>query len=78
MTTRYLGEWLGDGNHYRMQLAGDAADNPDQRIAEDVRQFIDGDRTASGSCRSGSGCSNAIVSLVSFVVILWGCRKRRR
>ncbi len=25
-----------------MQLLGDAADNPDQRIAEDVKQFIEG------------------------------------
>ena len=42
MTGRYLGEWLHDANHYRMQLLGDAADNPDQRIAEDVRDFIRG------------------------------------
>ena len=34
---------MTDANHYRMQLLGDAADNPDQRIAEDVRQFIDVD-----------------------------------
>ena len=31
--------WRG-ANHYRMQLLGDAADNPDQRIAEDINQFI--------------------------------------
>ena len=36
MTKSYLGEWLGHANHYRMQLLGDAADNPDQRIAEDI------------------------------------------
>ena len=28
-------------NHYRMQLLGDAADNPDQRISEDIALFID-------------------------------------
>ena len=28
MTTRHLGQWLHDANHYRMQLVGDAADNP--------------------------------------------------
>ena len=54
---RYLGDWLGDGNHYRMQLAGDAADNPDQRIAEDMQQFIDGGSNGVGICRSGSACS---------------------
>ena len=41
MTDRYLGEWLDDANHYRMQLQGDAADNPDQRITEDVKLFVD-------------------------------------
>ena len=36
MTNRFLARWLDGGNHYRMQLLGDAADNPDQRIAEDI------------------------------------------
>ena len=37
MTKAYLGNWLDGANHYRMQLLGDAADNPDQRIAEDIQ-----------------------------------------
>ena len=41
MTKAYLGDWLDDANHYRMQLLGDAADNPDQRIAEDIQMFIE-------------------------------------
>ena len=41
MTTKYLGEWLHDANHYRMQLQGDAADNPDQRISDDVKLFVE-------------------------------------
>ncbi len=36
LTTRYLGHWLNNANHYRMQVLGDGADNPDQRIAEDT------------------------------------------
>ena len=48
-----------------MQLLGDAADNPDQRIAEDINLFID--RTLSVSV----GLLSAIVTLCSFVVILW-------
>ena len=39
MTRRYLDHWLAGSNHYRMQLLGDAADNPDQRIADDIRLF---------------------------------------
>jgi vitamin B12/bleomycin/antimicrobial peptide transport system ATP-binding/permease protein len=66
MTRHYLGEWLEGPNHYRMQLQGDAADNPDQRMTEDVKLFIE--RTMD----IGLGLLNAIVSLASFVVILWG------
>ena len=72
MTTRYLGDWLADGTHYRMQLLGDAADNPDQRIAEDVKQFIDGGSNGVGLLPIGLGLLNAVVTLGSFVVILWG------
>ena len=66
MTTLYLGQWLHDANHYRMQLRGDAADNPDQRITDDVKLFVD--RTLD----IGVGLLSAVVTLVSFVVILWG------
>ena len=41
MTSRYLGQWMNKANHYRMQLLGDAADNPDQRISDDVKLFVD-------------------------------------
>jgi putative ATP-binding cassette transporter len=65
LTRHYLDRWLLDGNHYRMQLLGDEADNPDQRIAEDVHLFID--RTLA----LGIGLLSAVVTLCSFVVILW-------
>jgi putative ATP-binding cassette transporter len=71
LTRRYLGEWLEDSNHYRMQLLGDAADNPDQRIAEDVRQFIDGGDNSVGILPIGLGLLNSVVTLGSFAVILW-------
>ncbi|WP_137043635.1 ABC transporter ATP-binding protein/permease [Pseudolabrys sp. FHR47] len=66
MTQAYLGHWLEGSNHYRMQLLGDAADNPDQRIAEDIRLFIEG-----GILPLGLGLLNSVVTLVSFSVILW-------
>jgi len=65
MTRTYLDHWLGNSNHYRMQLLGDAADNPDQRIAEDIQMFID--RTLN----IGVGLLGAIVTLSSFAIILW-------
>jgi len=66
MTARYLGGWLHDANHYRMQLLGDAADNPDQRIAEDTQRFVE------QTLLLGIGLLSSIVTLASFVVILWG------
>ena len=66
MTSTYLGQWLHDANHYRMQLKGDAADNPDQRITDDVKLFVD--QTLDISV----GLLSSIVTLASFVVILWG------
>ncbi len=71
MTSQYLDHWLGGANHYRMQLLGDAADNPDQRIAEDIRRFIDSGDGSTGVLPIGLGLLNAIVTLGSFVVILW-------
>jgi putative ATP-binding cassette transporter len=65
LTKRYLGRWLEQGTHYRMRLKGDQADNPDQRIADDIRQFI------SSSLDIGIALLGSIVTLVSFVVILW-------
>src|SRR5262249_33703381 len=66
LTRRYLGDWLQGATHYRMQVMGDAADNPDQRISEDIRMFIDATLTI------GLGLLNSIVTLASFVAILWG------
>lgn len=65
LTEAYLGRWLADGTHYRMRLKGDEADNPDQRIAEDIKQFVD------DTLNIGIALLGSIVTLVSFVVILW-------
>jgi putative ATP-binding cassette transporter len=65
LTHHYLDIWLGNANHYRMQLLGDEADNPDQRITEDIKLFVEKTLTL------GLGLLNAIVTLLSFVIILW-------
>jgi putative ATP-binding cassette transporter len=70
MTRTYLRQWLNTANHYRMQLLGDAADNPDQRIAEDIKMFIDSG-AGFGILPIGLSLLNAVVTLCSFVVILW-------
>ena len=66
MTARYLGGWLHNANHYRMQLLGDAADNPDQRIADDTQRFVE------QTLGLGIGLLSAVVTLASFIFILWG------
>ena len=66
LTDRYLTNWLAKRNYYRMQLKGDGTDNPDQRIAEDFRLFVD------DTLSLGLGFLNATVTLGSFVGILWG------
>jgi len=65
LTSTYLDHWLAAANHYRMQLLGDAADNPDQRISDDIRQFIE------LTLNIGLQLLNSCVTLVSFMAILW-------
>ncbi|MCU1294812.1 MAG: transporter ATP-binding protein [Bryobacterales bacterium] len=66
LTDRYLRAWLTDGAYYRMQFVAGEADNPDQRVAEDVRLFI------SSMLNLSIGGMRAAVTLISFVAILWG------
>jgi putative ATP-binding cassette transporter len=68
LTNRYVGRWLNGNTHYRMSLAGSQADNPDQRIAEDVNRFIDAD---SGLYGYSITLISNLSSLVSFSIILW-------
>ena len=66
LTNQYVGDWLGQGAHYRIALTGQNADNPDQRIAEDVNQFI-------GSTYGFSiQLLSQVSTLVSFSIVLWG------
>jgi putative ATP-binding cassette transporter len=65
LTSSYLDHWMEGANHYRMQLLGDAADNPDQRISEDIAQFI------ALTLTIGLQLLNSTVTLGSFIIILW-------
>jgi putative ATP-binding cassette transporter len=69
LTVRFLDEWLADRAYYRISLTTDRAavgtDNPDQRIAEDIRDFVDNTLTLGISLLAN------IVTLVSFLGILW-------
>src|SRR2546428_2888017 len=74
MTAHYLQRWLADHAFYRLELArfsaadknaANSPDNPDQRIQEDINLFT------SYSISLSMGLLNAVVTLLSFVGILW-------
>ena len=76
MTADYLQRWLADHAFYKLELARFSADrnsgpdlpttdNPDQRIQEDINLFT------TYSISLSMGLLNAVVTLVSFVGILW-------
>ncbi|WP_382323262.1 ABC transporter ATP-binding protein/permease [Hydrogenophaga sp. UC242_53] len=71
LTDHYMGRWLANKAFYRMELARFTADehgnpdNPDQRIQEDLNLFTSYTVTLS------MGMFNALITLVSFVGILW-------
>ena len=65
VTTRQLAAWLAQRAYYRISLANAGTDNPDQRIAEDIRLFVDDTLTL------GLGLMRSVVTLFSFIVVLW-------
>jgi putative ATP-binding cassette transporter len=57
---------MQDQAYYRMQLLDRGTDNPDQRISEDLNIFVD------FTSSLALGLLSSVVTLISFVVILWG------
>ncbi len=66
LTQRYVARWLHNDAYYHMQLSSGGADNPDQRIAEDINGFV------AQTLALGIGILDSVVTLGSFAVILWG------
>ena len=65
LTKRYLEEWLKGKTYYRLQLFGTDTDNPDQRISEDVRLFVE------MTIKFSIGILKAFCTFASFVVVLY-------
>ncbi len=70
MTVHTINNWLADRAYYRISLlssagTNDGTDNPDQRIAEDVRDFV------SQTLYLSLDLLSNIVTLFSFITILW-------
>ena len=66
LTGRYLADWIGERTYYRLQLTDRGTDNPDQRIADDLAAFCD------KTLNLTLGLMSSVVTLISFVTILWG------
>jgi vitamin B12/bleomycin/antimicrobial peptide transport system ATP-binding/permease protein len=71
LTDYYVTRWLAGHTHYRMSLTGAGADNPDQRISEDIARFIDGGQVGSGIYSFAILLIAKLTSLVSFAILLW-------
>jgi putative ATP-binding cassette transporter len=65
LTQHYLRQWLSNQSYYRLQLYQPATDNPDQRIADDL------DRFATITLALSLGLLSSVVTLASFIMILW-------
>ncbi len=65
LTERFIEIWLKNKTYYNLQMFGKDTDNPDQRISEDVRLFVE--MTLSFAI----GLLKAVTTLASFVVILY-------
>ncbi|WP_431821182.1 ABC transporter ATP-binding protein/permease [Burkholderia sp. F1] len=64
LTNRFLNEWLGDRAFYRIERDR-LADNPDQRITDDLQSF------ATTTLALSLDLLSTVVTLVSFITILW-------
>ncbi len=65
LTHRLLGEWMSRGNHYRVTLFPGEHDNPDGRIAEDIRIATEAAMDLAHSL------FHAVLLLAGFATVLW-------
>lgn len=65
MTNEYLASWLKDGAYYRLKLYDSDMDNPDQRIQEDINQFVN------ITLQLLLGFLKQLTTLGAFGVVLW-------
>ena len=65
LTTRFIDIWLQNKTYYNLQMFGKDTDNPDQRISEDVRQFVE------MTLGFVIGILKSLCTFISFVFILY-------
>ena len=65
MTDTYLAGWMKHQVYYRLQVLGSDTDNPDQRISEDINQFV------TLTLQLLLGFLKQLTTLGAFGVVLW-------
>ncbi len=65
MTDDFVARWLSPAQHFRMRLVAGPADNPDQRISDDIHQFV------GNTMVLGIGFFGNLLRLVIFLQVLW-------
>lgn len=65
MTEKYLSGWMKHQVYYRLQVLGSDTDNPDQRISEDINQFV------TLTLQLLLGFLKQLTTLAAFGVVLW-------
>jgi vitamin B12/bleomycin/antimicrobial peptide transport system ATP-binding/permease protein len=66
VTSHFSQLWLSSSTHYRMQFYGTKADNPDQRITEDIHLFV------KETIEITIELFGKLLSLAAFIQVLWG------
>lgn len=65
LTNELMSRWLRHQTHWKLRMAGNEVDNPDQRIADDCRIFSE------RFIAQGLGFINELVAAVSYFSVLW-------
>src|SRR3981081_568221 len=65
LTNSVVSRWLTGGRHYHLNLVGGAPQNPEARIAEDLRVATD------ARVDFAPGVVSAFLSATTFIVVLW-------
>lgn len=65
LTEQLVGTWMADGRHYRLLFSSGEHDNPDQRIAEDIRIATE------SAIALAHSLIYSLMTLALFIDILW-------
>jgi vitamin B12/bleomycin/antimicrobial peptide transport system ATP-binding/permease protein len=65
LTEKWLDRWTSNQSFYRLAVFEKSTDNPDQRIADDIKLFVE------DTLKLSIDFLSSVVSFVTFVSILW-------